>query len=663
MPVTIDGLVSGIDTESIVEGLLEIQQLQVDRVELKRADVLARQATFSGLEASLASLRSSVSQLARVQNSPLNRFTVGISDETALSADASNSAVPGIYRLTVDNVARSHQVASQGFAEADSDINTGTLEIRIGSGELASITVDASNNTLEGLAESINSSGSGINASVIRDSSGGATPYRLLLTSSETGTEKAISVTNNLTTGAATQPTFDFGNPVQAASDAQVTIGSGAGAISVESTTNRFDDLIAGVSVDLLNATDGNEVTITVAQDTASAADAVGNFVSSFNSVLNFIQERSQFNAESEDAGILLGNRSAINIQQQLQSAIVSVVPGVSSDLNRLSSIGITVTDKGTLDFSRSTLENVLNGNVPGNGPADVKRLFALDGQSDSAGISFVLGSSRTLPSGDTPYQVDITQAATKAALSGTTDLAASTVIDSSNRTIDLALDGATSTITLDEGTYTRQELADHVEDLINGSTDFSGRTISTSLDGDQLKITSESYGNSSSLLLSGGTALASLGFSAGAAEVGKDVAGTFIVNGEVETAVGNGQLLSGNAENANTADLQLRITLQASQVSAGVEGELSVTQGLGATLDSILDGFLDPVDGRLQTIDDSFSEQLESLQTSLDRQQASFDRQQETLIREFSALESALSQLQSTSNFVSSQLANLSSN
>ncbi len=183
---------------------------------------------------------------------------------------------------------------------------------------------------------------------------------------------------------------------------------------------------------------------------------------------------------------------------------------------------------------------------------------------------------------------------------------------------------------------------------------------MKATLDGDALTLTSDTYGKTSSVLLSGGTALATLGFSAGAAEVGRDVAGTFIVNGETETAVGSGQLLSGTPENANTGDLQLRITLQESQVTAGVEGEISVTQGLGATLDSILDGILDPVDGRLQIIDDSFNEELDSLQTALDRQQSVFDRQQEVLIREFTALESALSQLQTTSSFVAQQLSGL---
>ena len=211
MPITIDGLVSGLDTETIVNGLLEIQQTQLDRIELRRADVLREQTTFSSLEAQLVTFRSQVSALARVANNPFERQTVNVSDETVLNATAGTNAANGIYRVTVNSVAKAHQVATSGFADADSEITQGTLEIRTGSGDLHTITVDGSNNTLSGLAETINAQGIGINASVIRDSNNGAAPFKLLLTSSETGADNAISITNNLaaSAGDATQPTFE----------------------------------------------------------------------------------------------------------------------------------------------------------------------------------------------------------------------------------------------------------------------------------------------------------------------------------------------------------------------------------------------------------------------------------------------------------------------
>ncbi|MDG1897828.1 MAG: flagellar filament capping protein FliD [Fuerstiella sp.] len=389
MPITIDGLVSGLDTETIVKGLLGIQQTQLDRIELKRADVLAEEATFASLEAQLVSFRSSVSGLARLSNNPFERQTVNVSDDTVLTGTASAAAANGIYRLTVNSVAKAHQVASQGYADTDSEITQGTIDLRIGSGDLTTITVDSTNNTLDGLAESINACASGISASIIKDSSGGGSPYKLLLTSTETGADNSISVTNNLaaSSGNATKPTFDFGNPVQAAENAQVTLGSGAGAITVESANNPFDSLIDGVTLDLLNVSGGQEVTVTVAHNSEDAVSAVQDLVNSFNSVMSFIDERSTFNEATESGGVLLGNRSAITIQQRLRNALVSVVAGVNSDANRLSAIGVSVTDNGQLRLDESKLRGVLNGSNKNVNRDDLKRLFALDAQTQISAL------------------------------------------------------------------------------------------------------------------------------------------------------------------------------------------------------------------------------------------------------------------------------------
>ncbi|HIF00984.1 MAG: flagellar filament capping protein FliD [Fuerstiella sp.] len=661
MPITIDGLVSGLDTETIIEGLLNIQQTQLDRIELKRADVLAEKATFASLEAQLISFRSSASALARLSRNPFERQTVNVSDETILTGTASSSAANGTYRLTVNSVAKAHQVASLGFADADSEITQGTIDLRIGAGDLTTITIDSTNNTLAGLAESINASDSGVSASIIQDSSGGASPYKLLLTSTETGAENTISVANNLAaaSGSATKPTFDFGNPVQVAENAQVTLGSGAGAISVESSTNRFDSLISGVTLDVLNASDGKEITLSIAHNNEDAVSAVQDLVTTFNSVMSFIDDRSVYNDAAESGGVLLGNRSAISIQQKLRNAVVSVVPGVNTGANRLSAIGISVTDNGRLQLDEGELRNVLSGSDANVSRDDLKRLFALDAQSSNSKISFVLGSAKTKPS-TSAYQVDLTQAAAKATITADTALSGSTVINSANKTLDVEIDGAETTITLNEGTYTDQELANHLEALIGGASDLNGRTVNVGLSGGVLTITSDTYGSSSTVKFNAGTAVSTLGFTAGAADTGRNVAGTFIVDGVTESAVGRGQVLSGNADNEYTADLQLRIKLSDSEIVAGVEAEVTVTQGLAATIDNILNDMLDPINGGLKTIDERFDTEAQGLKDSLARQQTLFDLQREALIREFVALETSLSELKSTGEFLSTQLASL---
>lgn len=663
MAVTIDGLVSGIDTEKIISGLLEIQQTQVDRFTLRRSEIQQKQAAFRGIEARLLTLRTDISRLSRFQNNPLSKQAVTVSDDTAVAATASDNAVPGVYQLTVNARARAHQVASQGYADADAQITQGTLELRVGAGDVSTITIDGNNNTLNGLMTAINSAGAGVTASIVKDAAGGATPWRLLLTSTKTGAEQAISLTNNLaaSAGSAVRVEVDLNNPVQAATDASITLGSGAGAISVSSATNRFSDVIAGVSLDLLQVSAGEEVTLTVAQDTVGAVEAVEDFVNSFNAVMQYIDEQSRFNAETNEGGLLLGNRSAITVQQRLRSAVVSVVPGVNSQVNRLSALGVSVTDNGRLLLNKSRLEQVLSGGVENVSARDVRRLFAFDAVSNSGGVSFVLGSSRT-KAPDAAVQVDVTQAPEQATLTAATPLAASTVIDASNRQLELKLDGATASVMLQTGTYTPQQLADHLESVINASSEFAGRSISVGLSGGQLRLTSEAYGTSSELLIVGGTSVTALGLTAGQSAVGKDVAGTFVVNGVSEPASGRGRLLSGNADNQYTADMQVRVTLNPAQIVAGAEAELSVTSGIGVSLDRLLGDLLKSDSGILAAADDGFDDQIDSIQQTIDRQKAAFDRAQASLLKQFTALESAISSLKTTSSFVSSQLAGISS-
>ncbi|MFO0978567.1 MAG: flagellar filament capping protein FliD [Planctomycetaceae bacterium] len=661
--ITISGLVSGIDTDNIVSGLLDIQQQQLDRMALRKTEVQRKQAAFSTLESRMLSLRSDAGVLGRTSSNPLTRLSVTASDSEAISATASTSAVSGVYALTVNSKAAAHQVASQGFADADAEITQGTFEIRLGSGDVKTITIDSNNATLSGLASAINSSGAGVSASIVKDSAGGSTPYKLLLTGTRTGADNAISVTNNLaaSSGSATKPDLNFLSPVQAAADAEVTLGSGAGAITVSSDTNRFDDLIAGVSFELMQVSDGQQVSLTVARDTAGAVTAVQDFVDSFNAVLGYIDDNSTYNTSTNEGGVFLGNAGTIRIQQTLRSTIQDVVPGANPLANRLSAVGLSFTDNGRLQFDQSRLQDALNGEVDGVDADDVKKLFALGGESTNSGISFLLGSSRTQSSA-TAYGVDITQAAEQATITAASSLAASTVITSSNRTLTLDLDGKAATITLAEGTYTAQQLADHIESVINDSEDLPGREIKVSLSGSKLVLTSASYGSSSKVSITGGSAVTDLGLTTSLTDTGRDVVGSFIVDGQTEVAVGRGRVLSGDPDNENTADLQVQVTLTPSQVGSGVEGSLTVTRGLASALDQVLGDLLNVDDGLLASIDDGYTSQLDSIQASIDRQQATFDRQKESLLTQFQALETAISQMQATGNYLSSQLASLPS-
>jgi flagellar hook-associated protein 2 len=297
---------------------------------------------------------------------------------------------------------------------------------------------------------------------------------------------------------------------------------------------------------------------------------------------------------------------------------------------------------------------------VAGVAADDVRRLFAMDGQSTNGGVSFVIGSSRTgAPS--SPIQVDITQAAERAVVTAGTALAASTVIDGTNDTLAVTLDGAAATdVKIAHGTYTAEQLAAALETALNSNQALTGRQASVGLLSGALSIQSDSYGGSSEVTITGGTALAALGLTGNETDTGLDVAGSFIVDGVTETATGRGRLLVGADDNANTADLQLRVSLSASQVQAGVDAEVTVTRGVASKLDQVLGKILDPVSGRIKTVNDGFDDKIEALQKAIDRQNEFFEKQQQELIDQFTALETTIAQLQSTATYLSSQLTSV---
>jgi flagellar hook-associated protein 2 len=656
---SIDGLVSGLDTATIIEGLVSLQQSQVERLNAKKNEIQVKQQAFQGIEGRLLSLRSKMSRLNRSTDSVFSVRSATSSQESIISAKAGNDAVEGTYNLKVTSLAKAHQIGSQGFASTSTSIPQGTISIQVGDRPVNEITIDSSNNTVGGLVQAINSQSDDISAAIVNDQASGTD--RILLTSKYTGAANEISVTGNYAPASREQVVPDFsGLAIQEATNAAIQLGSGPGAITAEYETNTVDGLIADVTLDLLSVDANQDVVISVTRDNEKATTAISEFVEEYNSLIGFIEEQTAYNPENNVASPLLGNRSVSSLKNQLGSMLTEAVPGVASGLNRFSQLGIEIDGTGRLSLNSSRLESVLNGEVEGIDSEDIPRLFGMTGQSNVSGIEFILGSTRTVAS-TTPYEIDILQAAEQGKATATNDLAASIVIGSANKELLISVDGAASeTLVLTEGTYTPEQLAEHVQSVINSSAELANRDVSVSLDGAKLEISSLSYGTSSRIGSLSGTALSDLGFDGSESGTGKDVAGSFIVDGVVETATGSGRILIGDQDNENTADLQIRVTLDPSQINTGVEGEIVINRGVTSRIDQYLSDFLNPSTGSIKSINEGFDLRVESIEASIERVNQISDSKREYLIEQFSALERVLSELQTTSSFLTSQLGAL---
>lgn len=656
---SIDGLVSGLDTASIIEGLVALQQTQVDRLTLRKSDIQLQQAAFQGVEARVQNLRSSIGTLNRSANSVFDRNTAVTSDETILTATASSKAAEGTFSVRVTSLARAHQISSAGISEDTETISQGTISIQVGDRAAAEITIDSSNDSVDGLIEAINAQSDDVSASLVHDQATGND--RILLTSKHTGASNEISVTNNLAaaSGQAVRPEFS-GTAVQEAANATVQLGSGPGAITAEFESNVVEGLIQGVTLNLSKVDVDSDVVVEVKRDTAGAKAAIENFVRDYNTVISYIDDQTRYNTETSEASPLIGNRNVSNLKNRLSSLVTDTVPGASEDLNRFSQLGVTINDTGLLEIDSGKLSKVLNGDVEGVDRSDVRGLFGLTGKSSNNSVDFVLGSTQTQAS-DSPYEVNVTQVATRASITGSSLGGGSTVIDSSNNSFQINIDGQESEVlTIAEGTYTTSELASQIQSLINNDTGLASRDVSVSVESDGLKIRSQSYGANSQVSALSGSAIASLGFNGTETANGLNVEGNFIVDGVVETATGSGRLLIGDSSNDNTADLQVRVRLTDAELGAGAEATLEVNRGITSTLDRYFSDFLDPDVGTVKNATEDFDLRIESLDESIARVNAISEAKTQYLIEQFTALERTLSSLQTTAGFLSSQLSGL---
>lgn len=653
---SIDGLITGLDTSSIIDGLVSIQQQQIDRLNFQRQEIQVKQASFKGIEAQLLALQGTLGTLSSSTSNLFASKITSSSDESVLTASAGSSAIEGNFSIQVNQLAQAQQIASQQFASAESIITEGTISFQVGNRSAVSVVIDEQNNTVQGLVEAINDADGDVTASVLNDA-GGA---RILLTSKFSGADNTITIDNQLAAGS-NNPDFS-GDEVQSATNAEITIGSGAGAITATSSTNVFDDIFEGITLRAHDAAPGKTINISVEQDTTGAREAIEDFVDSFNQVVSYIQSQSSFDSENEIAGPLLGFSPSNSILNQLRDEVSRIVPNLQSNANRLSAIGITFTDQGTLQIDSGKLNDAFSGNVQGVDANEIRRLFALDGVSDNSNIDFILGSNKTIASDD-PYQVVVTRAAERASITSGS-LGSSIVIDGSNNEFSIDIDGvSTGTLSLAHGTYSLTELASHLQDVINQSDELTGQEVAVSVEGSALSITSKLYGSKSSVANASGTAATALQLDLGQTDSGVDVAGYFTVDGQTELATGKGRILTGDIDNENTSGIQLKVSLSNAQLAGGeITSDLTITRGIGSQLNQTIESLLDTESGRIKSSDDAFSQQVESVDRSIDRLVSLFESKKEQLIQEFLALESNVSQLRNTSSFLASQLGGVTS-
>ena len=373
---------SGIDLSQILQAATGASSSGIDVTSAVNAAVTAAEAPETAWENQESTLQSQTTALNQLQTDatnldndmqslnnltgPLSARTVSSSNSTIVTASAASGAAVGNHTVVVGSLATTASWASSTVASASTPLAAGSFTITDASGNTTTISTGSGTSTLSDVANTINSDNLGVTANVITDANGA----RLAIVSNTSGSAANFTVTAG--TGG-----LGFNQAVNGA-NASVTVDG----ITLSSASNTVTGALPGVTLNLLNAAPGTNVSLVVAPNTSQASTAINQFVTDYNKAIGDVNTQFTFTGSSE--GVLAGDSVVRSLQSTLQQALDYMYTPSSgtTTVPTLTSLGISVNKDGTLTVDSSTLSSVLQNNF-----SDVQNFFqgpALNGFANS---------------------------------------------------------------------------------------------------------------------------------------------------------------------------------------------------------------------------------------------------------------------------------------
>jgi flagellar hook-associated protein 2 len=355
MTTGIDGLVSSLDTTSLINSLIQADAGQQTLLKQQASATTSLVTALQGLNSQVASVATLAAAAAKP--AAFDLYTAS-SSSTTVTATASSGSTTGSIDLVVNQLAQSQSNVSAALTAWPTDPAALTI---VAGGTTTDIT--PASNSLDDIVSAINASASGVSAmKVSAGVDGSGTPqYRLQFTSTTTGAASAFSVYQGTSADVAGGTAVDLlaqpgAATLRTAQDAQVTLWSGSPAAqTITSSSNTFSNLLPSVSV-TVSAVSATPVTVTVSRDIDATAKVASDLVSSLNTVFATIATKSAVvNSTGSDGtskvsgGVFSGDSTTSSVNQALLSAASAPVNGVSP-----SEIGVSITKDGNLVFDKT---------------------------------------------------------------------------------------------------------------------------------------------------------------------------------------------------------------------------------------------------------------------------------------------------------------------
>ena len=344
------GLVSGLDTNSIIEGFVKLERMPIDQLESRKKTLGQQKAVLSDIASALNSLSTQMGKLDTANKVLSNQATS--SNAEVMTVSATGEAVQGTHIIQTLQLARAEQDRSTAFAAGTTAVRTGKLTLTVQGKDPVEVEIKPGN-SLDSVAYRINISGARVSATVINT----GTESYLSVFSMESGydgadPEAALAIQEDYT-GTEGQ-VLGLTTTVQAQNAKLVFDG-----LAMERKSNSIKDITKGLVINLIDDKDDPTINITVAPNKEAVKTTLLGFADSYNKAIKMLSAQFQY-TEGQTAGVLFGDGTLRNLLVGLQT---NATGNIDNDgvYSTLAAIGMKTEKDGTLSVDDTKLTEAMD--------------------------------------------------------------------------------------------------------------------------------------------------------------------------------------------------------------------------------------------------------------------------------------------------------------
>ena len=328
------------DFQAVLNKSVQVAQIPLTLLQTHDSAVLSQQTAFGTLNDSVGSLVTSLQNLGTVASN--QALSATSSDPTVVSVADSGATSAASYNInSITSIAAAASERSTRSFGASTAVSA-TGEMQLVSGSKTYDLTFSGHNTLQGLADAINTSGAGVTASVLTTSAG-----------------NYLSVSSN-SPGATTLKLYDGATATGA--DVLTNTNQGTNAvfqlngIDVVQSSNVVNNMIPGLTFTLLGSSSA-PVTLSLASDPSQLSSALQDFVTKYNSLQTEIQSQT-----GTSGGALAGNTILNQVQNALRQLTSYTTP--TGSVQSLADLGIEFSSTGVATLNPTTFSSLSSAQI-----------------------------------------------------------------------------------------------------------------------------------------------------------------------------------------------------------------------------------------------------------------------------------------------------------